>query len=392
MEETRIPLLSGRNAIDRIGNLLVEIVEHGQSILCLECVHQVLRGFVEVPSARPHAPATVQHVAPVGTAIEGVVVLIVGVLHGKDALLRVFVLGKEDVAKVLKVAILRLLYDSRVIDDFLHILVIDVADASIGLVAVAPSHCQVALCQIGSSGNLVGTSAFALLGRQHIVCKLEVGNNLVHQLLVCELVVGRLLLGVVLVNLFVHPRHLIPHLHELEVEVSAEEAYLTLTDSGFLLTQLVFAILGQRNEGAVAARDAAIEVIPLLVHVVGSRGSQCRPYFYGVVVGVGRSRPALHGIVAADVAIRPEVERIGVPVVAEFGVGRGHHFVGLAHGKVFADDTLRLDVDEIVAACEGCGNTAANETSGGYLLIYLGVHNYQLSIICYLLKRSLDTE
>ena len=51
-----------------------------------------------------------------------------------------------------------------------------------------------------------------------------------------ELVVAGLLLGVVLVNLLINPGHLIPQLHQLEVEVSAEEAHLALTDSGFLLT------------------------------------------------------------------------------------------------------------------------------------------------------------
>ena len=375
MEETRIPFLCCGYAVNGIGRLIVVVVEHGQSVSGLEGVDEVLRGLVEIPSARPHLPTAVQHVAPVGTAIECVVVLIVRMLYGEDALLGVLVLRQEDVAEVLQITVLRTFNLLGVLQDFLHVLAVDMADAGVGLVAVAPGHGEVALGQIGSSGNLVGASTLALLCGQHVVGKLEVGQNLVHQFLVGELVVGRLLLAVVLVNLLVDPGHLVPHLHELEVEMCAEEAYLALTDLGLLLAQLVLAVLSQRHQCAVAARDAAVEVIPELVHVVGCRCSKRRPHLDGVVVGVGGTRAALHGIVGRNVGVGPEVEWIGVPVVAQLGIGRGDHFFGLTHGEVFADDALRLDVDEIVAACEGCGDTAANETSGGYLLIYLGVHN-----------------
>ena len=67
-----------------------------------------------------------------------------------------------------------------------------------------------------------------------------------------EGVVGSLLLSVVLIYLFVNPGYLIPQLDELEVEVCAEEADLTLTNLRGLSTQLAFAIFGQRYKGAVA--------------------------------------------------------------------------------------------------------------------------------------------
>ena len=93
MEEARIPLLIGRNTVNRIVGLIVVVIEHGQTVLGLEGIHKVLCGLMEVPSARPDAPAAIQHVAPVGTAEAGVVVLIVRVLYSEDALLRVLILG-----------------------------------------------------------------------------------------------------------------------------------------------------------------------------------------------------------------------------------------------------------------------------------------------------------
>ena len=68
-----------------------------------------------------------------------------------------------------------------------------------------------------------------------------------------ELGVGCLLLGVVLIYLLVDPGHLVPHLDEFEVEVSAEEAHLALADFGFLLTQFGIPVFGQRDQRAVAA-------------------------------------------------------------------------------------------------------------------------------------------
>ena len=313
---------------------------------------------MEVPSARPHTPAAIQHIAPVGAAVEGVVILIVGVLHGEDALLRVLVLGEEDVAEVLEVAILGLLYHSSILDDFLYVLLVDVADAGIGLIAVAPGQGQIALGEVGSSGDLVGASALALCSRQHVVGKLEVGNDLLHQFLVGELVIRRLLLGVVLIDFLVDPGHLVPELDEFEVEVSTEETHLTLADAGGLGTKFLLTILSQRYQCTVAAADRAVEVIPEFVHVVGGRSGQRRPYLHGVIVGIGGTRAALHSIVGRDVAVRPEVERIGVPVVAEFGVGSSDHLIGLAHREVLADDALGINVDEVVAGGEGCYRNA----------------------------------
>ena len=124
-----------------------------------------------------------------------------------------------------------MLHDSSIIDNFLHILLVDVAHASAGLVAVTPGHRQVALGEIGRSSNLVGASTVALLCGQHVIGSLEVGNDLLHQLVMRELIVGCLFLAVVLIDFLVDPGYLVPQLYELEVEVGTEEAYLTFADS-----------------------------------------------------------------------------------------------------------------------------------------------------------------
>ena len=271
MEEARIPFLCRGHAVDGIGNLVVVVVEHGQSVFRLEGVHEVLRGLVEVPSARPDAPASVEHIRPVGASEACVVILVARVLHGKHALLRILVFGQENVAVVLQIAVLRVLHVVGVFEHLLHVLRIDVAHAVGGLVAVAPGHRQIALGQIGRSGNLVGATAFALLCGQHVVGELEVVDDFLHQLLVGELVVARLLLGVVFIDFLVDPRHLIPHLHQLEIEVGAQESHLALTNLLQLGTEFLVAEVLERHQCAVATRDAAIEVIPLLVHVVGRR-------------------------------------------------------------------------------------------------------------------------
>ena len=88
-----------------------------------------------------------------------------------------------------------------------------------------------------------------------------------------ELVVRRLLFGVVSVDFFIHPWNLVPQLYKLEIEVCAKKANLTFADGacgGIDLVAMVF----QRNQGAVAAADGAVEVIPQLVHVVGGGSGQ----------------------------------------------------------------------------------------------------------------------
>ena len=359
MEQARIPLLGVRHTVHGIGGLLVEIIEHRQAVLGLEGVHQVLGRLVEIPAAAPHAPASVEHVAPVGPAEAGIVVFVVGMLDGEDALLGILVLRKENVTEVLEIAILGVLHVLRVGKHLLHVLRIDMAHAGIGLITVTPGHGQIALRQISGGGDLVGTAAFGLHGGKVVVGELEIGHNLLHQFFMGESVVGRLLLGMVLIDFFVHPRNLIPELDQLEVEMGAEEADFGLADR-LLVSQLFVAEFADGNQGTVATAHGAIEVIPQLVHVVRRGSGEGGPNFQGMVVGVGGSGTTLVGVVTGQVAEGPEVERIGVPVISQTGVGGGDHLLGLAHGQVFADDALGLHVDELVAAHE-CSEAADGE-------------------------------
>ena len=106
VEEARIPLLSSWHAIDRIGNLVVVVIKHWQAVTRLEGIDEVLRGFMEIPATRPDTPAAIEHVAPIGTSVERVVILIVGVLYSKDTLFGILVLRQEDITKIFQVAIL----------------------------------------------------------------------------------------------------------------------------------------------------------------------------------------------------------------------------------------------------------------------------------------------
>ena len=80
-----------------------------------------------------------------------------------------------------------------------------------------------------------------------------------------------------------------------------------------------------------------------------------------MVVGVGSTRTALHGIIGRYIAVRPEIERVGVPVVTQFCVCGCHHFFGLAHGQILIDDALGRNVYEIVARGE---KTPSNSPKG----------------------------
>ena len=145
-------------------------------------------------------------------------------------------------------------------------------DTGVVLITVAPCHCQVALSQIGCCGDLVGASTVSLLNGQGIVGGLEVGHDLLHQFLVSELIITGLFFRVYRVDLLVNPGNLVPHLHQLEVEVCTEETDLTFADG--LCLGIHRCVVGQRHQCTVATADGAIEVIPELVHVVRSGSGQ----------------------------------------------------------------------------------------------------------------------
>ena len=268
VEQARVPLLCCRLAVHGIVDGLVVVVELRQSVLRLEGVDKILRRLVEVPSARPHAPSAVEHVAPVGASVGGVVVLVVGSLHGEDALFAVGVLGEEDVAVVLKVAVVGVvLHDGGILQHLLHVVLVDVRVAVGLLVAVAIGKGEVALGEIRRCGNLCDAVLVLLHVGQCVVCFLEVIDNLLEEFLVGELVVTGLFLQVVGIYVLVNPRHLAEHGDELEVEVGAEELHLCHTLLRCLSAKFVVAVLVEREQGAVATADGAVETVPQFVEL-----------------------------------------------------------------------------------------------------------------------------
>ena len=252
---------------------------------------------MEVPSARPHSPNTVEHVAPVGASEGGIVLLVVGSLHGEHTLLAVLMFGQEDVAVVFKIAeVGRVLHHVGVFNHLLHILLVDVVVAVGCLVAVAVGKRQIALGEICRSSNAVDAVLLLLHLGQHVVRLLEVVYYLAEQLLVCKLVVAGLLLKIVLHYVLVNPRHLAEHGDELEVEVGAQELNLCHTLLRLLLAKTAVAILLKREQRAVAAANSTVEAIPKFVELARCR-SHGRPNLHRMIASVGSARSALQAVV-----------------------------------------------------------------------------------------------
>ena len=68
-----------------------------------------------------------------------------------------------------------------------------------------------------------------------------------------------------------------------------------------------------------------------------------------MIAGVGSSRTTFEAVVTCHVAVRPEVEWIGVPAVTEHCIGSSDHLVWILHGELLIDYSLRLYLDEAVA-------------------------------------------
>ena len=195
------------------------------------------------------------------------------------------------------------------------------AVTGVGLIAVTVSPVQVALGEIGSGGNLVSATCSAGSSlSQILVGKLEVVDDLLHDLVVRTLGAS---LDVGIRHTFGDERHLIPHLLQLVIEVGTEESYL----GHELFVGGSAVCTGQRLDGTVAARDGAVELIPQFVELttVGLQGGKD---LHGVIAGVVLTRTALQAVVGTHVAVWPEIKRIGIPVVAQFGIGCSNQFVG----------------------------------------------------------------
>ena len=165
-----------------------------------------------------------------------------------------------------------------------------------GFITVTVCKGEIALGEIRCSSDFVGAVLVFLYFWQHVVSLLEVGYNLIEQLLVCKLVVASLLLKFVLSDVLVNPRHLTEHGDELEVEVSTEEFHFSYTLLACLFAQFGVAILLKREQRTVATAHSTIKAIPEFVKFARRRG-HCRPYLHWMIASVGGSRTALQAIV-----------------------------------------------------------------------------------------------
>ena len=104
---------------------------------------------MEIPSARPHTPYSIKHIAPVGASVGGVVFLVVRSLYGKYTLLTVLFFRKEDVTIILKIAIVGVvLHHLGVFYHLLHVFFVDMVVAVGSFVAVSIGKGEIALGKV----------------------------------------------------------------------------------------------------------------------------------------------------------------------------------------------------------------------------------------------------
>ena len=197
MKESGVPFLFVHFSVDRIADLMIIVIKHRQTILCLECIHQILRRLMKVPSASPYSPTPIQHIRPVGTSETCVIILIVGTLYGKDRFLAVLVIRQKDVAEIFQIIILGIFNVFRICYHLAHIFFIYMRYAGSRFITVSPCQVQITLCQVSRSGNLIYPSAISLFVRQHIIGSFKISYYFTKEFLIRKLVISYLLDGIV---------------------------------------------------------------------------------------------------------------------------------------------------------------------------------------------------
>ena len=167
MEKSWIPFLRTCYTFDWISNLIIECIEHWQTILSLESIHQILRRLVEIPTTRPHTPTTIQHIAPISTTKSCVIIGIIRTLNCKYRFLAILIFRQEDVAEIFQVTILGILYYFCVFNNFLHISFIQESLTIGSFITITPSQSQIALSQIRCYSHLMYTASIRLVFRKN---------------------------------------------------------------------------------------------------------------------------------------------------------------------------------------------------------------------------------
>ena len=128
-------------------------------------------------------------------------------------------------------------------------------------------------------------------------------------------------LNICVAHTFSNERYFVPHLLKLIIEVCTQELHFSqqFCIGCFHLIDSLYS--------AIATRDGTVELIPQLVKftTVGLQGSE---NLHGVITCVILTRTAFQAVVGTHITIWPEVKRIGIPVITQFGISRGDKFVG----------------------------------------------------------------
>ena len=193
MKQSRVPLLLIYFSINRIADFIIIIIKHRQAIFSFESIYQILRRLMKIPSTRPHSPASVQHIRPVGTSETGIIIFIIRTLYGKYRFFAVLVVGQEDIAKVFQIIIIRVCNFICIGNYLPHIFLIDMTYTRSGLIAVSPCQTQITFGQISGSGNLIDTPSIRLFFGQHVVSCFKIGNYFTKQPFIRKLVIRDLL-------------------------------------------------------------------------------------------------------------------------------------------------------------------------------------------------------
>ena len=150
-----------------------------------------------------------------------------------------------------------------------------------------------------------------------------------------------------IVHTFSDERHFIPHLLQLVIEMGTQKTSLSLQLLD--ISSLLHILHGFQS--TVATGDSTIELIPQLVEFT-TVGLQGRENLHGVITCIVFTRTALQTVIGTHIAVWPQIEGIGIPVIAQFGVCSGDQFVRAGERRFFIERTLRLHVIHATRHCK----------------------------------------
>ena len=360
MEETGIDLLG---LYARVGvrdpAAVVEVVEHRKSVAGLEGIDQILRGLQEVVPAREEHGRTVEDVAPVRTPVDRSVGCLGRVLHGKDRFAAVGVFRQEVVREVGFQTVLRGAFHVVGVGDHVAQRLLVYRSGELMVLVLREGPVEPYFGQIGCRCGFADPGLVCRIHVEGVVGCLEILGDPVPELLFGQVAVAHLLLGLLGMGHLVDVGHVAEDGLQLEVEVRPQEAHLGQTGRFLRIGRLIGVL--HRDDGLVHAGDHAVETVPHAVDVA-RRGEQRGADLHVVVsLVVGFVHAALVGVVRADVAVGPVVERAVPVVVAQRRVGGDAHLLGVRHGVVAVDDARQFYVQEVFAraacaehrACDG---------------------------------------